>query len=273
MRICRSGAVIGLVSALALTGPAAALDSASRPAQSRSASEAFASAKDAMRSGVRNYNAGDKAGAVKALEYAADQGYPLALWKLGRMYADGDGVSQDELKAFEYFSRIADDNADEAPDSQRAGIVASAFVALGTFFLDGIKGSYVAANPERAVEMFQYAAAYFGDSTAQYSLARLYLEGTGTDRDPRQAARWLNLAAEKGHHPAQALLGQILMNGQGVPRQPARGLMWLSIAKEGADPKRDGWISSLYSEAFEASTESDRRTALAFLEQFQAKRR
>ena len=28
-----------------------------------------------------------------SLEYAAEQGHPLALWKLGRMYADGDGVS------------------------------------------------------------------------------------------------------------------------------------------------------------------------------------
>src|SRR5699024_8101627 len=145
--------------------------------------------------------------------------------KLGRMYADGDGVPRDDLKAFEYFSRIADDNADEPPGSDRSGIVASAFVALGSYLLDGIAGSYVAASPEKAVELFQYAAAYFGDSNAQYNLARLYLEGTGTARDARQAARWFNLAAEKGHHAAQALLGRLLVTGQGgIPREPARGL-------------------------------------------------
>ena len=262
----------GLAPALLGGGSGLALESVQRPA-ARSSAEAFASGRDALRSGVRTYNSGDKVGAVKALEYAADQGVALALWKLGRMYAEGDGVPRDELKAFEYFSRIADENADEAPDSSRAGVVASAFVALGSYFLDGIKDTYVAANPERAVELFQYAAAYFGDPRAQYSLARLYLEGTGTDRDPRQAARWLNLAAEKGHHPAQALLGQLLVNGQGVPRERARGLAWLSVAKENADPKRDAWIVALHAEAYETASDSDRRTATALLQQFQAKRR
>ena len=39
-------------------------------------------------------------------------------------------------------------------------------------------------------EMFSYAASYFGDSDAQYQLARLYLEGVGVNKDPRQALRW-----------------------------------------------------------------------------------
>ena len=38
-------------------------------------------------------------------------------------------------------------NADESPDSPNAAVVSSAFVALGGYFLDGIKGTYVAANP------------------------------------------------------------------------------------------------------------------------------
>ncbi|MBV9076059.1 MAG: sel1 repeat family protein [Methylobacteriaceae bacterium] len=272
MRTSRLALLLALAPAVLWAGGALALDTVARPA-ARSSAEAFASGKDALRSGVRNYNAGDKAGAVKALEYAADQGVAVALWKLGRMYADGDGVPQDDLKAFEYFSRIADDNADEAPGSARAGVVASAFVALGNYFLDGIKGSYVQANPERAVELFQYAAAYFGDPNAQYYLARLYLDGTGTDRDPRQAARWLNLAAEKGHHPAQALLGQLLVNGQGVPKQRARGLAWLMAAREGADPSREGWIERLHAEAVEGASEGDRRAAAAMLEQMQQTKR
>jgi TPR repeat protein len=259
---------LGVGGAVALDGPTAA-----GHGPLSMATDAYASVKDALRLGMRDYNAGDKLGAVKALEYAATQGHALALWKLGRMYAAGDGVPQDDLKAFEYFSRIADENADEAPSSARASVVASAFVSLGSYFLDGIKNSYVVANPERAAELFQYAASYFGDPGAQYNLARLYLEGTGVDKDARQAARWFNLAAEKGHHGAQALLGQLLMSGEGVPRQRARGLAWLTIAKESSDLKREAWIGSLYDEAFEAATEADRRTATAFLEQFQARKR
>src|SRR5271167_4276284 len=37
---------------------------------------------------------------ISALEYAAEGGHPLAQWKLGRMYADGNGVAQNDLRAF-----------------------------------------------------------------------------------------------------------------------------------------------------------------------------
>jgi TPR repeat protein len=270
MRICRFGLWSTFLLA-GFAGQAVALDATPRPAGR--APEAFASVGDALRSGMRDYNAGDKLGAARALEYAATQGHALALWKLGRMYAKGDGVPQDDLRAFEYFSKIADEHAEDVPDAPAASVVSSAFVALGTYFLEGIKGSYVGADPVRASEMFHYAASYFGDSNAQYNLARLYLDGTGVERDARQAARWFNLAAEKGHHAAQALLGQLFATGHGVPRQRARGLMWLTLAQQAADPVKESWIRDLYDEAFSAASESDRRTALAYVEQFAARKR
>jgi TPR repeat protein len=263
--------------ALLSAGAAQALDAAPRPQPITPAlapATKYGSVREALQSGMRNYNAGDKLGAAQALEYAAGQGHTLALWKLGRMYADGDGVQHDDLKAFEYFSRLADQHADESPDSPNAPVVSSAFVALGTYFLDGIKGSYVISNPTRAVEMFNYAASYFSDPNAQYNLARLYLEGTGVGKDSRQAARWFNLAAEKGHHASQALLGHLLMNGQGVPRQRAKGLMWLTLAREATiDSTNEQWISSLYEQAFASADETDRKLALALLEQYIQSRR
>jgi uncharacterized protein len=233
----------------------------------------YGSVREALRNGMRDYNAGDKRGAAQALEYAAGQGHSLALWKLGRMYADGDGVQHDDLKAFEYFSKLADQHADESPDSPNAKVVSSAFVALGGYFLDGIKGTYVSANPRRAVEMYYYAATYFSDSNAQYNLARLYLEGTGIEKDSRLAARWFNLAAEKGHSASQALLGHLLMTGQGVPRQRAKGLMWLTLAREASDTPKERWITKLYEEAFAEAGDSDRKLALSLLEQYIQARR
>jgi uncharacterized protein len=267
--------------ALLGAGVAHALDAAPRPqpitpalAPALAPVAKYGSVREALQSGMRNYNAGDKLGAAQALEYAAGQGHTLALWKLGRMYADGDGVQHDDLKAFEYFSKLADQYADESPDSPNAPVVSSAFVALGTYFLDGIKGTYVGANPGRAVEMFNYAASYFSDPNAQYNLARLYLEGTGVGKDSRQAARWFNLAAEKGHHASQALLGHLLMNGQGVPRQRAKGLMWLTLAREATiDSANDQWIANLYDQAFASADEGDRKLALALLEQYIQSRR
>jgi TPR repeat protein len=233
----------------------------------------YASANDAMRTAARELNAGDTAGALHALEFAAKQGNPLALWKLGRMHATGDGVPLDELKAFECFSKIADGFWDGGPDSPHATVVGNAFVALGTYFLEGIKGTYVKPNAAKAHEMFHNAAVYFGNSNAQYNLARLYLEGAGVRQDARQAARWLNLAAEKGHAPSQALLGHLLINGQGIPRQRALGLMWLTLARESAASTKDKWISDLYEKGAEGASESDRQRALSYVEQFHKRKR
>jgi TPR repeat protein len=228
---------------------------------------AFKSEIDAFRSGIRDYNAGDKSAAVQALEYAATKGHPLAQWKLGRMYAHGDGVDHDDLKAFEYFSKVADEHADDGPGSTSAPFVSSAFVALGAYYLEGIPKTYVKADPERAREMFSYAATYYGDPDAQYNLARMLLDGQGAQRDPRQAARWLHLAAEKGHVASEALLGHLLITGQGVPRSVARGLMWLTLARDSADPTRDAWIIDLHAKASASASDEDRQAALAFLQQ------
>jgi TPR repeat protein len=269
--------------AVALADPAAALDAPATAALRPPAPVAgFGSVRDAVRSGMRDYNAGNKTGAAQALEYAGKQGDSLALWKLGRMYADGDGVPHDDLKAFESFSKIADDfskAADERPeetlDPPNAAVVASAYVALGAYFLDGIRNTYVKPNPRRAYEMFYYAASNFSDASAQYSLARLYLEGTGVAKDPLQAARWLNLAALKGHHHAQALLGHLLVTGQGIRPERPLGLMWLTVARDAAavDPVKDQWILALYDKAFAGANDRDRQKALDNLEQFLKRKR
>lgn len=226
----------------------------------------FSSVRDALRAGVQSYNAGNKASAAMALEFAAGQGHVLALWKLGKMYSGGDGVPQDDLKAFEYFSKIADEFADETPGSQNAKVVSSAFVALGEYFRDGIEGSYVKPNAPRAFEMFQYAASYYGDPEAQYHLSRLYLEGVGAPKDARQAARWAHLSADKGNVDAQMLLGQLMISGTGMPRQVARGLMWLTLARDGAEPARQTEITELHRRAFDAASQADRDAALGLLQ-------
>ena len=62
------------------------------------------------------------------------------------MYADGDGVIQDDLRAFEYFSRIANAHAEDSPSAPQAAIVANAFVALGRYYLNGIPNSKIKAD-------------------------------------------------------------------------------------------------------------------------------
>jgi len=203
---------------------------------------------------------------LNSLQYAAEGGHPVAQWKLGRMYADGDGVAQDDVRAFEYFSRIANAHAEDNPSAPQAAIVANAFVALGRYYLNGIPNSKIKADTERAREMFSYAASYFGNADAQYDLARLYLKTPDASRDDfRYGARWLGLAAQKGQHQAQAMLGQMLFNGDRLPRQAARGLMWLTLARDSAAPD-EAWIKESYNRAITKASDDDRAMALQMLE-------
>jgi hypothetical protein len=212
----------------------------------------------------RSYKSGDKEAALRQLDAAAGQGDILAQWKLGRMYADGDGVPQDDYKAFGLFSRIADARGDESRESIHAGVVANAFVALGAYWLEGIPQSPVKANPAHAAKAFNYAATYYGHPEAQYRLARMLMDGSATGKaEPRLAVRWLNHAAEKGHVRAQAVLGRTLILGEAGQRQPLRGLMWLQVARRNADAARDVWIVDLHRKAFEAASEEERREAVA----------
>lgn len=221
------------------------------------------SATEAFRTGAHALRAGDIRGGLLALEYAARNGHPIAQWKLGRMYADGDQVPQDAPRAFKYFRDVADGFADDNPGTPQARFVANSLVALGIYYLDGIPGT-LKADPNRARQMFFYAASYFGDGDAQYHLGRMLLDGVGGHKDVRQAVRWLKLSADKGQYEAQALLGNTLFKGQGMPRQAARGLMYLTMARDSA-PK-ENWVVELHAAASQAASEDERALALSYLE-------
>jgi TPR repeat protein len=238
-------------------GPALALDPDLTPA-------------DAFRSGYQAYKAGDRDTAIEALNFAAQKGHPGAMWKLGRMYATGDLVKEDDGKAIELFSKVADEYADGNPRGPNAPFVSDAFVTLGGYYQRGIPGT-VTADPDRARRYFSYAASYFGDPQAQYSLAGMYQAGQGGNRDQRQAARWYKLAAEKGHTGAQAQLGRMMLEGAGVQKNPVKGLMWLTIAQLGS--RGDPAIQALHEEAFSAAEEAQRRAAIALAEDWIDRRR
>jgi TPR repeat protein len=212
-------------------------------------------------------SADGKATPLQSLEFAASQGSALAMMKLGQMYADGDGVPRDDVRAFEHFKSIYDKFSDESEDSPNAPAVAKAYVALGSYLVAGIPNSYVRPNPSRARELFDYAATIFGDPNAQYNLAMLQFDGVGGPKEPRKAVRWLNLSAQKGHVQAQAVLGNVLFFGETAKTQRARGLMWLMLASDGADPQRDKWILDLVAKASSQATEADRSRALEMIEQ------
>jgi TPR repeat protein len=181
-------------------------------------------------------------------------------------------VAKNSLRAFEYFSRLTRAHGDDVPGTPQARFVANAFVSLGQYYFEGIPNSAVKPDPDRAREMYWYAASYFADPDAQYNLGRLYLDRKAGARDPRQAAKWLGLAARKGQYQAQALLGAMLFKGDDLARQAALGLFWLTLAKDGAGPD-ETWIAETYSNAVAQATDNERTMAYKYLENWLKGRR
>lgn len=237
------------------------------------APNASVSAEDAFRNGTRLYYAGDRKAAMEQLRRAAERGHPIAQWKLGKIYETGDGVPVNDAKAFEFYREVIDNHSDDARGTPQAAFVASAFVALGSYYLKGVENAAIRPNVDRARELYTYAASIFGDTEAQYRLGRLYLEASGEERDPRQAARWLTVAARKGHCGAQAMLGQLLFTGdEGFPRRPVQGLMWLTVARANAGAATgEDWIREVQEQVFSVASESERRRGVADAQDWIAK--
>jgi len=269
LKLMKCGPFAALATGLYLVGPTVGLafdgSSGSNP-PAKISPQTFTSAQEALRAGVNELRAGDAQSSVQALTYAAEGGEALARWKLGSMYATGDVVPRDDVMAYKYFNQVVESYDEDDLDTRDIAAISRAFVAVGEYTLNGIPNSAIKPDSERAFEMFQFAATNFGDPQAQYLLARMYIDGAaGFAKDKMRAARWLSLAAEKGHAGAQALLGHLLFQGDGVPRQRARGLMFLSLAKSGANNQKDAWIHDLQAKDYGAASDEDREAAAVYL--------
>jgi TonB family protein len=109
----------------------------------------------------------------------ANKGHSAAQFYLGLAYDKGDGVTEDDVVAVNWYQRAADQGNVKA--QYNLGVMH----ATG----QGVPQYYAAA-----VEWFRKAGEQ-GDVRAQYRLGLAYSTGTGVDRDYVQAHKWLNLAA------------------------------------------------------------------------------
>ena len=200
---------------------------------------------------------------MAALQNAADAGQPMAMWQLGTMYENGEGVTKDPVKAFGYFAQIANQHADAAPRGVESDIVAQSFVKMGDYYKQGLPDAGIPADIQRSHALLLHAATYFGDADAQYRVGLLYLQDEGLGVSPLQSARWFSLAARKGHCLAQARLGDLLFNGMdGMEAQPIEGLMWLNLSHERCSGTADqATVDELLNRALSSALPEDRDNA------------
>lgn len=223
----------------------------------------------AFAAGTSAYYSGDVQTALQALESAAEGGHAIARWKLARMYAAGDGVAEDDARAFTYYSQIANAHAEDRPDTPQARFVANAFVAIANYYNSGI-GGVLTPDHTRSRQIYSYAASYFGDPDAQYHLGMMLLHGEGGAVDARQAGRWLRLSALKGHAGAQVSLGEMLYaGGHGMRPSHADGLKWLLIAGEfAATPEQESTVRNVQERYLALADTQVRARALQMAEEW-----
>ena len=117
----------------------------------------------------------------------AEQGDAAAQYKLGIMYATGEGVAQDAKQAVTWYRKAAEqDNA-------------WAQLLLGGMYSNG---EGVAQDAKQAVTWYRKAAEQ-GLAAAQYNLGVMYTTGEGVPQDNRQAYAWLSVAFANGHSSAK----------------------------------------------------------------------
>lgn len=209
--------------------------------------------------GYSAYKNGHKDQAIQAYRDASEQGNIGATWKLGRMYAEGDGVSRDDYAAYKYFEQIVQLNVEPGSSDER--YVANALAELGRYSMNGIPGTPVDPDPAAAQEYFQRAANY-GSPIGQFEIGKMYFEQKRSRSSIRQAGLWLKLAAEKGHQGARAMLGNLLFQSGRV----VDGLAMMTSALEQAAPSDRAWIRPMQEEAFAVTDEVNRRNAMKLSE-------
>lgn len=151
---------------------------------------------------------------VATLRRFAEQGNAAVMYRLGRMYERGTGVSRDEAEAVRWYRMGA--NAGNA----------LAMAELGMMLLEG-RGS--ARNTSEGLSLLK-SAADADNANAQWRYGIVLSDGKYTTKDAAQAAVYFERAAQAGYSPAMVDLGLMHANGNGVPRNYQAAARWYQKA-------------------------------------------
>ena len=165
------------------------------------------------------YIAFDQGQYLTALKLASEgvkRNDPQSHTLLGRLYAEGLGVSKEPETAAKWYAR-----GDELGDIQ-------ATFALGVLYAEG-RG--VKKDRNKSAELFEKAART-GHPLANYNLGLLFLKGDGKPQNEYRAAMHIGYAAEKGIAVAQYDMAGLYQNGSGVKPNALDAARWLSKAAE-----------------------------------------
>lgn len=150
----------------------------------------------------------EKSQSIKFLKYRPLQ--KVAMSAVGKCYAEGKGISQDDKKAFEWFLKSAE-----------AGFV-EAMAKVGVYYWQG-KG--VEQDYDQAFN-WCLKAADFGNVTAMNTVGKIYYLDEGNRRDYKKALEWFQKAANAGNVDAMKNLSIMYKNGEGISKDDKKAKEW-----------------------------------------------
>ena len=155
---------------------------------------------------------------LESLKTQAQGGDTAAQLRLGQMYLDGQGVSQDQQEAAQWYAMAAD-----------AGHVGGISSLAALYQV----GWGVDLDEARALELYEQAAA-MGDHHSQLAAAKMIVEGEDKEKDMKRAALWLTMAVEADEPEVDALvlLGLMYHNGDGVEQDHTKAFLLIDKASE-----------------------------------------
>lgn len=168
----------------------------------------------------------DNAQALKYNEIAAENGYGEALFNLGLLYFNGDGVAEDNIKAVDLFSKAVNKGCERA------------LVYLGICYQ---KGYGVEKDLVTAFEFYLRAAKTL-DREAMYLCGSFKMAGKCTDPDYAEALIWYKKAAGLGDSDAMKAIGDAYLDGTGVSKDYGQALMWFVKAERNENKDADDAI-------------------------------
>ena len=151
---------------------------------------------------------------LRWLTLSAMQGFDIAMYRLGKLYLQGDVIDKNIGEALRWLWEA------DAQDNSYAQY------QLGKLYF---KGEDVATDYATAQRMFEKSVRQ-GNAYAMYSLAKMHLKGVAQYSDIRYAVHLLMEAAERGNQWAEYQLGKMYLYGQGVDRNYELAVQLLSSA-------------------------------------------
>jgi TPR repeat protein len=158
----------------------------------------------------------DAAKAEKMLQAAADAGNPLAQFNLAQLYIRNDHGQEGIRKAVPYYRLAAEAGL---PDAQ---------YAMSQVFANGAGGT---GKDDEEARRWLTLAARQGYDTAEIDLGTWLVDGRGGERDAVTGFRWLKQAADGGNVAAMNRVAKLYMQGIGTEPNTIDAAAWYFLAR------------------------------------------